>query len=331
MSIRERLFDVDRSKGIAIFLVVLGHIVSRQPPEGNAWFVELKHIIYLFHMPFFMFVSGVTISYSYRGIHSTFDYFVYVKQKFERLAPAFFLFGILILFGKFFAAKFMHVDNLNEDIINQLVNLMIRPTQSASSSLWYIYVLMELCIIFPLIMLLGKARIYNTIPFAIILYFIDGGDYLMLNSLFKYLLFFLLGAFAAQDWNSFTKALDNNKLLFMLLFIVSFSINYTDIDHNISKLVIGLCSIPAIIALMRTEWSKKAQFLVFWGTMTFPIYLLNTITIGVTKGVVLKFTTWDNQNFLFIAPLLLLAGMYGPIFIKKYIFPHFKYLDKITS
>lgn len=46
---KERDFAIDIAKGICIYLMVLGHC-------HNAGFI--RHYIYLFHMPFFFFVSG---------------------------------------------------------------------------------------------------------------------------------------------------------------------------------------------------------------------------------------------------------------------------------
>lgn len=49
-----RLPDLDVGKGMAIFLVVLGHIVARQiKPAGNDWYLSAQIGLYSFHMAFF--------------------------------------------------------------------------------------------------------------------------------------------------------------------------------------------------------------------------------------------------------------------------------------
>jgi uncharacterized membrane protein YcfT len=53
------LADVERAKGLAIILVVIGHIVAREPLANNEWYVVLKSAIYAFHMPFFMYLGGL--------------------------------------------------------------------------------------------------------------------------------------------------------------------------------------------------------------------------------------------------------------------------------
>jgi fucose 4-O-acetylase-like acetyltransferase len=112
MTTRERLFDLDRAKGLGIFLVVLGHIVARDNPLGVSWYAALKTQIYLFHMPFFMFVSGAIAGYAWKPLTSWKEYGTFVKKRAERLLPAYFLFALIVFVGKVLAQKMAgHVDN----------------------------------------------------------------------------------------------------------------------------------------------------------------------------------------------------------------------------
>lgn len=53
----QRIQYIDRLKGLAIILVVMGHVFGfKQPDDG------LNTFIYTFHMPLFMFLSGLVIS-----------------------------------------------------------------------------------------------------------------------------------------------------------------------------------------------------------------------------------------------------------------------------
>lgn len=52
-----RLTEIDRSKGLTIFLVVLGHFAPWQTTHYVPnWYLVLSSLIYSFHMPFFMFI-----------------------------------------------------------------------------------------------------------------------------------------------------------------------------------------------------------------------------------------------------------------------------------
>ncbi len=52
-----RVQYIDRLKGLAIILVVMGHIFGFSQPEDG-----INTFIYTFHMPLFMFLSGLVIS-----------------------------------------------------------------------------------------------------------------------------------------------------------------------------------------------------------------------------------------------------------------------------
>ena len=82
---KTRLLDVDKSKGLAIFLVVFGHIVATKPPDNNEWYVLLKYFIYKFHMPFFMYLSGIIFAYTYKKITSVKEYLNYLYRRIYKL------------------------------------------------------------------------------------------------------------------------------------------------------------------------------------------------------------------------------------------------------
>jgi hypothetical protein len=59
------------------------------------------------------------------------------------------------------------------------------------------------------------------------------------------------------------------------------------------------------------------------------IYLLNTIFIGLGKGMVLQLM--PPMSFLLLAPILGLAGLLGPILTKRILFRRLPIIDRMTS
>ena len=53
---KERDYFFDNVKAVLMFLVVLGHLLL--PIHGESFLVVVKRLIYVFHMPMFVFVSG---------------------------------------------------------------------------------------------------------------------------------------------------------------------------------------------------------------------------------------------------------------------------------
>jgi hypothetical protein len=61
------------------------------------------------------------------------------------------------------------------------------------------------------------------------------------------------------------------------------------------------------------------------------IYLGNTIFIGLAKGVLLHFVSWDGAHFLPFAAALMASGVFGPVALKQAVFRQFRVLDRLTD
>lgn len=59
---KERVRWLDTARGFALFLVVVGHSVSPPIRNNASWGEFLYNLIYAFHMPFFVFLSGYGFS-----------------------------------------------------------------------------------------------------------------------------------------------------------------------------------------------------------------------------------------------------------------------------
>ncbi len=322
-----RFKDVDQVKGFAIFLVVAGHLTLRSRPMGNEWYIVFEGMIYQFHMPLFMFISGFIMYYSFPEIISLKDFFKYLAKKFMRLMIPFFLFSFAIIIGKYAAQNFLFVDNPPESLLSGLSLIFLRPSISSGRSLWFIYVLFEYYVIFSILILLLKDRIYFLLIFGAFLYFfyledifIPSTKLFAFHYLKQYFLAFSLGIVACKNKDLYFKMIYIYRNIFLIAFICSFIVYFLDIRAGISKLIIGLVSIPAIHSIIIKLNIEENGFLGILGKYTFSIYLLNTIVIGTAKGIILRIITWDGINFLFIAPVLLILGIWVPILVNKYVF-----------
>ena len=301
-------------------------------PQGNAWFEQLVAIIYSFHMPFFMYLSGFVMLYTFKALDSKRSYFEYCFGKFKRLAPGFVCFAIIILSGKILASQFLHVDNQPIGLIQGMIDIVVNPGLSAAKGLWFIYVLLEFYLVAPLIIYVFGGRPIGIVIVGLAIHFLPSTPLLMLDGAFEYLIYFGIGATIAHNYVTVEYWLDKNRVILLVLFCSSlFLLEYSPLAYPVSKLIIGCLSIPAIHALVRMAPFSNSTILLSWGLVSYAIYLMNTIAIGFTKGLLLKLVSWDGVNFLFVGPLLLLAGLYVPILVKRYVFPYIKPLDRITS
>lgn len=335
---KKRIAYIDKAKGLAIFLVVYGHITLRTFPEGNDWYYISRKVVSLFHMPFFMVISGYVMLYTYQSLETFHDYTQYISGKFKRLMPAFIFFGVVIFIGKILLSTIFYVDNLSKGIFKDTINLFFFPQKSVASSLWYIYVLFIMYfIISPLLQVLN--RYFSTkksttilMIIGIFLYYFPWGTFFLAQSaVFHFFFFFAFGMHLASCGEKIKEVFDKFFWPFIVCFIFTIALFLTDIVYGkTTNFLIALASIPALFSLVRFK-PFCPSFLLFIGRLSFPIYLMNTISIGLTKGVLLKLTSWDGTNFSYMVPILIINGLFIPIVIKKYIFPHIPILDRITN
>lgn len=84
---------IDRWKGLLILLVVLGHTVGGggKIAEGRTAdiLMDVRHVIYLFHMPAFFILAGLCFAPPDDGILK-----IFIVKRFRRLLVPYFVFGI---------------------------------------------------------------------------------------------------------------------------------------------------------------------------------------------------------------------------------------------
>lgn len=327
---KSRVFEIDRAKGLAILLVVIGHIEGRTPLNGADWYGVLKQWIYLFHMPFFMFLSGFIMEYTYKPVTTASGYFKFVHGKFMRLMPAFFAVAALIVIGKSIATHLIHVDNVPQGIWSGLLDVVVRPVYSSASALWYIYVLFIYYLLFPILKRVSGDVAWVLLAVGVVAYVFhaDLTSLMALNRVAEYALFLMIGVVLARNFDSFILGLDKFGWA-ALGFFIALSLLHPLLPYP--KLVLGLASIPALMFFVRLPVIRDSGVLLTWGKYVFVIYLFNTLFIGLVKGIGLKVLPWDGVNFLLYFPLLTAAGMLLPIALKRWVLAKWPPLDRMTA
>ena len=332
---RPRLLDIDRAKGLAIFLVVLGHL-SREVTPATAWYMALKDALYQFHMPFFMCLSGVTMYMSYKHIEGARAYLDYVRAKFLRLMPAFFLFGILVLLGKELASNFVPVDNMHADLASGAWLILTRPITSSAGFLWYIYTLFLFYAAMPLLMRIGAASPLYLLPLAAALHFVPldkaVADWFMFSQFAEYLLYLVAGFCIARYYDAWAQVLDRFGMWFIAGFagLLGAFVAFGPATLFGSKTVLGLAAIPALHALVRFPWAERGGWLARLGAFSFTIYLFNLLFVGLVKGVATRLLGADDAWFPLLALAMLLSGLLLPMILSNGVLQRVPWLDRIT-
>jgi len=307
--------DIDRAKGLAILLVVFGHLVAYGYPRGNAWYHTAKEVVYAFHMPFFMYLSGYVFSLTGKQTIKYSAYFGYLRERAIRLLVPFALFGILIVTGKYLSQFFLYVDDPPKNLLAGLGTLFVNTHNSPALSIWYVYVLFLYSVAMPLLWWLGL-RWSSAVLLGAILFAVPASDFLYLDRAAKFFLFFALGGLVAarediEPW--FHRFLP----VWLLVFGATLVTEWTAMPAQARMLLCGIAAIPALHGLVQMEFFERDRVLRALGGYAFSIYLLNTIVIGLAKAGYLKLAPFEGLSATFAMALFFVAGVMVPIAIQR--------------
>lgn len=185
---KERLIWADSLKGWLMVLVIIGHAIQSLLSDGcndnHVW-----NLIYSFHMPAFMAVSGWL---AYRGMIPKIDYISTVKRRGMQLLIPYFVWSSI----QFVLSGSYSIENLSK--------MILYP----DAYLWFLWVLFWICVLFNLAQLISeKCKINEIITIgcfcAILLVLMVGAEIRMFGFQFLayYFLFYTLGyCLHKYDW-----------------------------------------------------------------------------------------------------------------------------------
>lgn len=305
---RKRLNEIDIASGIAILLVVFGHLSDYDP----SWYGNLKETLYKFHMPFFMFISGFLLSYTSDNYKNRASIKEFILNKLIRFGVPYLFMSFLFLAVKIFLKEYNEMNS----ILEGLINILIEPTSGPSIFLWYIYVLFQFYIVFPLLSQVPfiKKNQFLLIIIGLVLFFIKPTtDLFVLNLFLKYFLFFSIGYVIVNYYSKFKILLNKIGLLFVLLFI-GFVISDLLKKLDVPVLILGLLSIPSIMFFSISL--KRNKILETIGQKTFVIYIWNSVFIFALSYLLKTLDVNFMTNFGIYIPVLVIAGIYGPLVLR---------------
>ncbi len=327
---KPRRDDIQRAKGLAIFLVVLGHLVTGAPPYDADWYMGLRALIYMFHMPFFMALSGYTMYISSSQAKAQANPVSFIAQRAKRLLIPFLIFGVLIVLGKHVVGSFLYVDNYSQNLTRDLINLLWFTQLSAAQSIWYVFVLFQICVIVAILGPIARFPFFIFLAVLPLMMFAYGLPYFYLDRLLIFMPFFFLGGALAQRGEQFLRLVDRYLWLSLIIFGIALATSLL-IEWRLALISCGITSIPVILGICRLPAFARDRVLLYLGALSFSIYLLNTIFIGLVKAVLLPFVSWGGSGFFIYFALMLAAGLIGPILVKRLIFARWRVADEITN
>ena len=273
---KERDYFFDNLKAVLIFLVVLGHFLL--PIHGDNPLVVVKRLIYIFHMPLFVFVSGYFAKKIYKNGQYNFKKILY-------LIKAYVLFVIAI--------QIVYAICGFEDFVE--INFF-----SQSGAPWYLFAMIVWYLTIPLI---RRCRPLPVLLVNIVLalaagYFKHVGDFLCLSRILVFGPFFYIGYYMEQPVLEKALRPSYRRLVVpaaasicavVLLFggkmkdelgMVYENISYHELDHLMEGPFVRFSLMGAAFLI---SWAimffvpREKTKLSFIGQNTMPIYMLHRI------------------------------------------------------
>ncbi len=240
----KRIGYIDALKGFAIICVVIGHVAdgyfsAGMYPESSTFIYSVYNIVYAFHMPLFMMISGFVFCTAYvrEGIPNA----KRIHRQILNLVAVYLIFSIS--FGLFKVAVGKYT--------NKPVSLMDVAMIWAKpiAPYWYLYVLIFLYLIFS-VERLYKINKYIMISLLTVLALISQLFYLpyfQINSMLYYAIFFYIGLLHSL---SDDKIIGNKVLaVIMLCASVALSAVLWNKENDMEKILSKNFAASIVIAL----------------------------------------------------------------------------------
>lgn len=271
-----RILFLDNTKGILIFLVVLGHFLL-PVNSGNQIANNIFNLIYLFHMPLFVFITGFFAKSIFKNN----------SLRIDKIISTFVL-------AMLFQLVLILMENPSKPLSNTLF--------SFSSAPWY---LVSLCFWYLIVPFLKRAKPLPAIIFSFIISIGSGcldqlGSFLSLARTFSFLPYFVMGFYCTKaNLEALrTRTIGRICVFLSIAFIVWYCFygsTMTDMmylmygsNHYRSGNMLGMfqhCLLVCIavvlsIALLQIA-SSRHTFFCIWGERTLQIYVLHRIIRGL--------------------------------------------------
>lgn len=310
--------EINIARGIAIFLVVLGHsFPDSQLNIYNNSFIyrNIFNTIYSFHMPLFFMISGF-LSYKLICINDIMEKKKALKDKFMRLMLPYLIISIpsLIL-------KYIFVDFAYKSFNFKFGFLEILVGRNPNGGLWFLYTLF---LVYFIAIYINKYYFKLICVLFFILYFIPNTNVISIftiSYICKQGLFYFIGIAIYLKYDKFKKIIENkyiNIIALIILFLGNYIVTLNNLKIGIINLIISFSGILLTIKLsiIISKVKSKVNYMFnILGDYSYDIYLISYF-VQIPIRVIL-FTKFDF-NYEVTIILMLSLGIIIPILISRY-------------
>lgn len=296
----QRNNTIDIIKGFLIVCVILGHVLL-----GSIDSNIFRYIIYSFHMPLFMFMSGYMINISKISQMSFLDIFSkYWNRMLKMWLVAFIIFSAYQVF--------------REPTVKQICILVYSPWYH----LWYIPTLFSFIVISRFLFANINEYWSYLILFMIPIIWFALSEILPIKLPrwfdFKYLPYFLLGLFFSNHYKNSEKS-KRCRIIPILYIIIILALKYFNVQ--IDGLLQMILLVPVITLYLyptiKQDTLRKSRFLSYIGQNSLNIYLWHMIPIILLKDFISNMTLYYGLSMLLICSFIVFAMVKSGVCSRK--------------
>ena len=286
---KSRINWIDFGKGLAIFLVLVGHVLlgmyqSEKFPIWNNLLLLLIAQIYIFHIPVFFALSG----YFFKPVSSLKEFWDYAKKKTIILGLHYIFYSVIHFCLQKIAGSSVRVPTT----IFNLMNIYKVPLGVS----WYLYILWSLLIIYGLLSVVIKSRkaLFLVSVFAYILTLFIQSDIFIVQRTLVWGVCFLLGSILSEInlYKINPKKLLFSFIAFDLIYMLMWTLFY-EVDSTkdyVSYSNPGLWGVAFIFSVLVAfvVFPKIFSYFTKYGKDSLGIYILHAPICSMIRIVMLK-------------------------------------------
>lgn len=305
--------QIDALKGIAIFLVVLGHSIILYPVNlhENIFCEALYQWLSSVHMPLFFIVSGFCFSYHYK-------YTDYLRKKVRRILIPYVFFNMLDIVPRAILGNFINRPrSISESIINVLLY---------GGEYWFLYTLFIIFLIYPLFYhaLSTDSRRYIVFIIVLIAIYLIAPDITILtcSEVVYYSIYFSIGALLKNTLNEkvFENALSKQTALLLSAILLLLWIALMPFKNTYTSILIALVGVMTFYFLSKSTLFVNA-FKGF-GTYSLQLYLLNGFLLVISRTIAVSILGISNPLIIILFNMII--DFWASYIFIKYICTKFK-------
>lgn len=306
------------SKAIGIILVVVGHFTSTV--YMPAYYSEIKNLIFSFHMPLFMILSGFLFQMSMSRKPGDIPLLPFIKKKFLRLMVPYFFISAAIALLNFGLGLFMPVKRAVD--WRYLLEILYTNVGGSAVFLWFMYTLFVVFLISALCMKLkGGIAILGIL--SVILYFIPLPQIFYLSFVHSFIIYFWAGMilFLLTNKEKLRPSLAHSIFAIIILTLAYGRKDFVETENlkQFLNLICGLSGSYMVICIAHEIQKSSNSWLMSLGKYSAYIYLLHMAGVYSVRMVYEKMGLFTPFTYSIALALAVIAGLVLPVILTKYV------------